>query len=636
MPDLPPDTAARIYRGEATFADTVIAVGLQEAWGAERGRIVGSLDKIAEALKTSKESLRASLKSIEFELERLTCNDFKVAHATFSAHKSRIRRAIRLVDIHSTQRLSESLLSGEWRNLIEMVKSKLHPKWKSNRGDSAKIWKLVEYCFRRGIEPTEVCDKTIQDLVTDLQARGIQDPFSDARDIVYAWHRLQERFPALPQNGLSRLYRPGYGRPYDLGFEDLPTPFRSDWEGFKAQYGNFGASASLAELVPDAEDDLDRAHARNKKRSGRRFSKKELSNLRTTLTYAANHLILRGIEPIQIVDVLTPDTLDGVIRMMRVNQKEREKRGGPEYSDKHNSTRNAASLFIALSRIYGIPKEMIDDMVDTRDAVDPKVISADRDEDGKVRRKSKKSLIGPRHYKRLKQFNDSLTLLRWYDVLRILWERCEAVVRSKRVPKPEDINDMIVAVLHAITRCCPLRRENLAALRLDGSGASLTLPPNGKGRGYIFIPGAMTKNKDDIHVELTPEAVAMIRFYIEHFRPALMRAVGADPANPYLFPMRGTDHRSGELLNRHFRERNWKYGRFVLNVHCQRHLCAKIILDQDVTKMALVQQLLDHKSIEVTQAYYAEVNKIFAQRVFHAMLESKRLELIKELRLEGF
>lgn len=105
------------------------------------------------------------------------------------------------------------------------------------------------------------------------------------------------------------------------------------------------------------------------------------------------------------------------------------------------------------------------------------------------------------------------------------------------------------------------------------------------------------------------------------------KAVGASPDNPYLFPGRGMRNHSQGELNKDFVARNRRPGGFVLNLHCQRHMAAKAVLDTDPSKMALVQVLLGHKTIETTQAYYAEVDMIFAQRQFHEILAAHEAKL---------
>jgi len=53
-----------------------------------------------------------------------------------------------------------------------------------------------------------------------------------------------------------------------------------------------------------------------------------------------------------------------------------------------------------------------------------------------------------------------------------------------------------------------------------------------------------------------------------------------------------------------------------------RHLAAKVILDEDPSAMALVQVMLGHLWIKTTESYYAEVNKIIAQRRWQALLSA--------------
>jgi integrase len=120
----------------------------------------------------------------------------------------------------------------------------------------------------------------------------------------------------------------------------------------------------------------------------------------------------------------------------------------------------------------------------------------------------------------------------------------------------------------------------------------------------------------------------MVEFYLKHVRPVIAERVGADPDNPYLFPARGKGHRAPESLNKQFVERNWKVGGFRLNLHCQRHLAAKIILDRDHEAWVTVRDLLGHKSTKTTERYYAEINEIFAQREYHAHLEQHYAELV--------
>ncbi len=235
--------------------------------------------------------------------------------------------------------------------------------------------------------------------------------------------------------------------------------------------------------------------------------------------------------------------------------------------------------------------------------------------------------IGPRHAKRLRAFSDPLKLVSWFQMpAKLSGKIRRAVETAKRKEKKvslETVNDMIVEIIHRVTRCCPLRRENVAEIkRPDVEGTNLLLPGVDGAKGYIHIDGEYVKNGVEQDIELTPEAVAAIRYYLEHGRPRLAEAVGATAENPWLFPAYGMNAKDAGDLNDAFvaRNRSKKLGGFLLNMHVQRHLCAKLILDMDPTAMPLVQILLGHTSIETTRAYYAEVNRLLAQRRFQEIL----------------
>jgi len=76
----------------------------------------------------------------------------------------------------------------------------------------------------------------------------------------------------------------------------------------------------------------------------------------------------------------------------------------------------------------------------------------------------------------LKEFNDSLKLHAWFQMLPLLTDRMHDAITGGRTPSPKDINDAIVAVLHGITQSCPVRNANLAKITIAGPDPWLTLP----------------------------------------------------------------------------------------------------------------------------------------------------------------
>lgn len=65
-----------------------------------------------------------------------------------------------------------------------------------------------------------------------------------------------------------------------------------------------------------------------------------------------------------------------------------------------------------------------------------------------------------------------------------------------------------------------------------------------------------------------------------------------------------------------------------LCLHVMRHLAGKIILDQDPSAMALVKEILGHRRISTTHAYYAEVSKFVAQSRYIHLLERQARQVL--------
>lgn len=76
-----------------------------------------------------------------------------------------------------------------------------------------------------------------------------------------------------------------------------------------------------------------------------------------------------------------------------------------------------------------------------------------------------------------------------------------------------------------------------------------------------------------------------------------------------------------DKLNTCFSAHMRRHAMLRLDLHVMRHLAAKVILDQDPSAMSLVKEILAHKSIETTRAYYAEVCRLVAQARYLELLD---------------
>lgn len=629
LPRLPADLIARIRIGTATMADARQLVQMQD-WGDERGRIGAAIDRLAAKLFERQaarlDGLRATEAVMEPILAGFTHLDFVLQPAAWATMKSRIRRAVRLVDVHARTRLSASLLSGGWAALVAAARAdgKL-------AGSLAKLWPLLVYCTRHGIEPDAVCDAIIRALQDDLAARHRSDAHAVAQSVVYAWERLQRHIPDWPRTKLARLYRGTRNtRDGELAFADLPDSLREEWEQFCRRHGRddnrgIATGESLADFVIDEFDAL----LGNGTEVTGAYSAASLRNLRTAVIDLANAAHELGRSMASLRNLCHPDIVRGAMRRLAKRQAARSSVNGRTFTTA--DTRNGTMVQLAI-RALSLACRVGADGADLaaievlRDKVDPRL----RAIDSAGRRHYHDKQIGPRHAERLRAFTDPVVLHAWFELPYTLLHEMERVARAGGPRTLEQCGDAIVAVVYAITLCCPARRNNLACLTIAGPHPGIWLPPTGKGAGRLHVDWSQVKNRTTLHAELDAFAVKVIGLWLRAFRPAFARMVGAAADNPYLFPAKGNGHRAPELLNKAFVDRNRRAG-FVLNLHCQRHLCAKVILDQDPTKMELVRQLLGHRNIRTTERYYADVSAILVQREFHRLLEAHRQSIYGEL-----
>ena len=120
LPIVPLEISARLNQGNPTFADAIVVVGLHDSWGSERGRVIGALEKFNEKLESELESTLA-IERVEREFQNLTHMNFSISANSFATFRSRVRRAVRVVDIHARRPLKSFRLSGEWQTLVAAI-----------------------------------------------------------------------------------------------------------------------------------------------------------------------------------------------------------------------------------------------------------------------------------------------------------------------------------------------------------------------------------------------------------------------------------------------------------------------------------------------------------------------------------
>lgn len=643
------DVAQRIHARSASLADALAALATRADVASERGRLKGAVLDLAHIIKrrtgADLDGIPARLCDMDVWLERLTHADFAVASTTYDSIKSRVRRVVGLVDRSGKRRLSRNLLSPEWCDLADRVKSaakKAKPKSARGgiKGAYAKLYPLIGFCHDHDIAPRTVADETLVELQAALAADGCADPFESARNAVYAWERLQQAVPGFPQQTLARLYRATDGRRSHVKLNSLPAPFQADWLEFAKRFaeapgaptGSLSAyvvddSSSDADAIDDEfleedsweDDDDDLPELGEAPELEAHLSPAYLICLKSHVVNAAAIAVKSGRSVKSLRDVVAPPLVERLVRSKLASQRAKN----PNHPQKNSTLKNTVTGMLKIARLIEAPEAILTGLEKLRDKVDPHLKKVRRMKDGKIKREYAEHRMGPRHKERIEAMANDVALFNWFRMIPILRERLQAIADEGREPTPAEANDAIALVLHALTRRCPLRRANLARIPVYGPAPWLRMPVVEGGRARLVVPAEFVKNGVQITVDLDPATVEILALYLDHVRPVIAARTGADPDNPYLLPAKGQRHRAFESLNEIFTDRNWRIGGFRLNLHCQRHLAGKIILDRDPTNMVLVQRLLGHKRVSTTERYYTEVNQIFVQQQYHAMLDDE-------------
>jgi len=165
----------------------------------------------------------------------------------------------------------------------------------------------------------------------------------------------------------------------------------------------------------------------------------------------------------------------------------------------------------------------------------------------------------------------------------------------------------------------PIRMASLISLRFD---QHLIKPGGNRGQYHLVLHEHETKNGRPYEVRL-PKLLSQ---YIDRYRTQLLPAITTDP-NPYLFPNKLTGHKAQETLAQQIKETIKKYTGLNLTGHQFRHLSGKVFLAENPGQYESVRQLLGHKHIKTTTAFYTGLNTLEATRIFDDVILKKRQRL---------
>jgi Phage integrase family len=599
-----------VANGTATLAHAAEAVALQ-GWDAKRvgdhEAALAAYARICEGLPL--DAIPAREAAIAKRLAGTPYTAFGVQQRTFRNLRSRILHAVRLVDLHGRHRLKQQSVPPAWSALLEP----LTPSWRK------KLWPLVSFATVHGLEPDRITPETLDALQAELARRDDADAHRRLQHVVYAWEKLDHaRLGLVP---LPRRYSQAAASP--LGWDALPESFRASWAAYvEAELAlpreRRGATAVWDYTAHYAEED-EFAHLFDDRAGVMTGTGLDdgLTRYRAAITYAA----YADPAPLELTDfrqVVTLRHLRGAASAVLARQQARWRPGQPPVEKKTNYRWSIAlTLCLLAERTEAVGPEELAGMRLVKLDLDPKVHSIKLDPGTGEKKASYKkgSVMGPRHRSILEAIVDNdAAFLAWAEAPDRLWAEAEAAARAGRITA-KDAYDGLIACLHEIQRCCPLRIENLAEIRIGGPQQNLSLVGE---TGRLELGAREVKyGADDDSIPLTARATQRLRRWCAVFRPVLLRHVKADPDNPFLIPAR-KGHKLARSVGDLYVARNRRCG-IYLTAHVGRHLGAWVLIEAGFD-LERVSSILGHASPETTRQYYAVLSRARDLRLYQEAL----------------
>ncbi|WP_157968834.1 tyrosine-type recombinase/integrase [Tropicimonas sp. IMCC34011] len=640
--------ARRLRCRVPTLSDAATAASLR--FGSDDAkRATAALQALAASEGGALEDLPATAAAVEPLLRNATPETFGVASMKSLENKrTLVRRAVRLVDPVSSglRETSVATLPSHWKQTVETIQTQL----KDHETSAAAILRrLAGFCARQGVAAMEIDGPLIDAFVALEMATHTPGYVEKLRAAFRRWNDSVDAglaAPCLPLPGAS------VHRQANVDWKSVPAAIRSPVDAYLATAVSLRNPGDWSDFVPD--EDLEYAElgiafidpvSEDSDQAAPILEPGTHRNWRDAVKrawHAASMDPRVHPKPSVLADLFSRAVIAALVASTRDARRQRLEAQARIFDPKVKG-RYEHSLVEALcsvGRALAVDPDRVEEVDELKRQLDPNVVGMKRAPDGSFKRVYAERRIGLRHATMLAAFADTSQLKRWFEAPSALWALATAPIRQGRKPQLLQATLARSALVARVGQyVAPIRRTNLARLRYRGDDRHLMLPES-DGEGTLRIPADEGKTLKEIHVRIDRETVRMLKYYIQHFLPVAQKHATAGADNPHLFPGAGGRAVEGggyavgrgyitkSKLNTAFRKHMRKHCGLKMCLHVMRHLAGKIILDQDPSAMSLVQEILGHKRLKTTQAYYAEVSKIVAQRRYIHLLERKARQVL--------
>ena len=639
----------RRTKGRLPMLSDAIAAALRIFAEDRAVRAEAAIRRFARSQGTAPEEIAATTTVLSPLLRALTPESMEVgSKKSLDNQTGLIRAAVRLVDPDALQGREADVagLPAAWRAVLGSLKS-LTP----DRAEAARAIhrRLAAFAARDHVDPADLTKEFIENFLARERATKARGHAEKLRSAAKIWNdavdsgaiitpRLVVATPRhrLPDVDWSSV-PDGIRGPVDALMNRIESPVAGfDWSALVEEGDDelaLDIDLGLGALVaPEPADDTSGVILREE------GTAKNWQDATKRCWHAAENDPRVKVKSRSIEDLYAGPPVLAMIRAVRSARRTRLEAQGSTWEG-HEKGRYECGLvecLLGLGRALDIVPERLEILAKMVPEIDPVVVSRKMNTDGTIGYVYDDRRIGPAHATMLKQFGAVDALRRWFEAPDQLWQLATRRLGHGRQPNLHEAALARSAILLSLSqRVSPLRRTNLARLRISGTSPHIHLPV-GPGEGWLTLPANEMKNLRAVKVRIDPGTVEMIRTFRHVFRPVAMAATRALPENKHLFPgacgerkemgkgrgyPRGLGYTGKEKLCTVFAGHMLANAQLRIDLHVMRHLAAKVILDQDPSAMALVQEVLGHKKIDTTRAYYAEVCGLVAQSRYLELLD---------------
>jgi integrase len=531
---------------------------MAQAAGTDRRDMLSALDTVSRLFKRDLANIRASAKSLRPLFGSASAAQLGISDKRYANVRSCVAAALRRYSDAPAALTKRIVLSAEWTALLARVDRNTY---------RFALYRLACFCSQMKVDPDRVDREVLLGFFAALQAEEIvKHPKRILKHTMAHWNMCAKIVPNWP---VARLSSPFDQDLVALPLQLFPESFRADLARWQRRL----LGADVLDVDAPARP-LRPITVRNNSAIVARFASAVVRCGQLTLPEVRDLAVL-----VQV------DNFKAGLRVFL------DRAGG----DATPYVAKIATTLLYIGKHYcGAPPA----------ALKEHTALCKRLQGKRVRQMSQ------RNRERLRQFDDS------ENVRKLLAFPAEERARGLAEPntyRAAKYFERALAV--ALWTSCVLRIQNMRTIELTSDVRWAG------GKCFLSIEASKTKNRQALEFELPQEDGALLKEFVELYRPRLPGAHGQ-----FLFPGRGGKPRADSTMRCDFRDAMRRRVGLTMNPHLMRHTVAKIVVERDPGMYGAVSQLLGHKHMDMTSAHYLGTETRAAGRHVNRLLQDAKAE----------